>query len=99
VEHFGVVSAHIATDLDADDIFTSSYEQASERSHDYQDHLHDVDREAINLMREKVLQKDYPPAGRPGIIGVSINHSPTTCGGKNILLVVVSGTAVRLRQH
>lgn len=89
--HLDIVTAHVVAGTGAvADFFASVTDFVGGRSGAYQNHLAEINREVVVLLKDRASE-----LGAEGIVGLRIDHSEVSGKGKAMLMVSAVGTAVR----
>lgn len=92
--YLGPISTHrvIGTGL-LTDIFSSFSDFFGARSDSYRNKMEEIEHEALSLVQLKATRM-----GANAVIGLRVDHDEISGAGKSMLMVTVTGTAVKIRR-
>ena len=92
-EVVNIISAEVAVGMNVfKDIFSKVRDFVGGRAGSVQDTLRDIRNQALDELREEASR-----VGADAVIGVDLDYSEFSGGGRSMLFIVANGTAVKLK--
>ena len=92
-EVVNIISAEVAVGMNIfKDMFSAVPDVVGGRAGSVQDTLRDLRNQSLEELREEAAR-----AGADAVVGVDLDYSEFSGGGRSMLFIVANGTAVRLK--
>ena len=92
-EVVNIISAEVAVGMNIfKDMFSAVRDVVGGRAGSVQDTLRDLRNQALEELREEAAR-----VGADAVVGVDLDYSEFSGGGRSMLFIVANGTAVRLK--
>jgi uncharacterized protein YbjQ (UPF0145 family) len=92
-EVLNIISAEVAVGMNIfKDMFSAVRDVVGGRAGSVQDTLRDLRNQALEELREEAAR-----VGADAVVGVDLDYSEFSGGGRSMLFIVANGTAVRLK--